>query len=255
MTIQPEDIDNPRLYSDLASWFHLLTAPEDYAEEAAFFTRLLREACDGQLVTVLELGSGGGNNASHMKANFKLTLTDISPEMLGLSRTINPELEHVEGDMRTLRLGREFDAVFVHDAVSYLTSEADLAAAMETAFLHTRPGGVVLLAPDHLKENFSPPYTSHGGHDGPDGRGIRYVEWTWDPDPNDTTHITEFAYLLRDVDGTTRVEKDRHMHGVFPRATWLRLLAEAAYVDVRAVPFEHSEVEPGSAETFVATRP
>jgi SAM-dependent methyltransferase len=250
-----EGESTPRLYSDLASWFHLLTAPEDYAEEAAFFTRLLREAASGPMKTVLELGSGGGNNASHMKADFDLTLTDISPEMLALSRTINPELEHIKGDMRTLRLGREFDAVFVHDAVSYITNEVDLAGAMETAVLHTRHGGVVLFAPDHLKENFNPPYTSHGGHDGPGGRGLRYVEWTWDPDPGDTTHITEFAYLLRDVDGTTRVEKDRHMHGVFPRDTWLRLLAEAGYADARAVPFEHSEVEAGTAETFLALRP
>jgi methyltransferase family protein len=182
-------------------------------------------------------------------------LTDISQEMLGLSRTINPELEHIEGDMRTLRLGREFDAVFVHDAVTYITSEDDLTATMETAFVHTRPGGVVLFAPDHLKENFNPPYTSHGGHDGADGQGIRYLEWTWDPDPDDTTHITHFAYLLRDADGSMRVEQDRHLHGVFPRDTWLRLLAGAGYVDARAVPFEHSDVEPGTAEIFLAVRP
>ena len=246
---------SPRLYSDLAAWFHLLTAPEEYAEEAAFFTRLLREHATGPIRTVIELGSGGGNNASHMKADFEMTLTDISPRMLALSRTINPELQHIEGDMRTLRLGREFDAVFVHDAVTYITSEADLAATMETAFVHTRPGGVVLFAPDHLKENFNPPYTSHGGHDGPDGRGIRYLEWTWDPDPEDTTHITHFAYLLRDADGSIRVEQDRHIHGVFTRDTWLHLLADAGYVGARSVPFEHSEVGPGTAEIFLASRP
>jgi len=35
--------------------------------------------------------------------------------MLELSRTINPELEHLVGDMRTIRLGRTFDAVLIHD--------------------------------------------------------------------------------------------------------------------------------------------
>ena len=67
--------------------------------------------------TLLELGSGGGNNASHLKARFNCTLTDISPDMLALSRTLNPECEHLEGDMRTLRLGRTFDVVFIHDAI------------------------------------------------------------------------------------------------------------------------------------------
>ena len=184
---------------------------------------------------MLELGSGGGNNASHMKAHFpQMTLTDLSEGMLELSRTINPELEHVQGDMRTLRLGREFDAVFVHDAVVYMTTEADLRAAIETAAVHCRAGGVALFAPDHLRENFAPS-TDHGGHDGEDGRGLRYLEWTWDPDPSDDTYTVDFAYLLREPDGTARVEQDRHLEGLFSRETWLRLLGTPASTADRAV--------------------
>ena len=121
------------MYSDLAPWFHLLTHPSDYADEAEFVTRVVDDVGDGQARTLLELGSGGGNNASHLKARFECTLTDISPEMLALSTTLNPECEHLEGDMRTLRLGRTFDVVFIHDAISYLTTEDDLRAAIETA--------------------------------------------------------------------------------------------------------------------------
>ena len=115
------------MYSDLAPWFHLLTHPSDYGDEAAFVTRVVDEVAIGDARTLLELGSGGGNNASHLKTRFTCTLTDISPEMLALSRSLNPECEHLEGDMRTLRLGREFDVVFIHDAISYLTTEEDLA--------------------------------------------------------------------------------------------------------------------------------
>lgn len=245
--------EEPKLYRELAGWFHLLTASEDYAEEAAFYSQKLTEACDRPPETVLELGSGGGNNASHMKARFQLTLSDLSPQMLELSRTINPACEHIRGDMRTLRLGREFDAVFVHDAVVYMTTEADLRAAMETAFVHCRRGGAALFAPDHLRELFKPPYTDHGGHDGEDGRGLRYLEWTTDPDPSDDTYTVDFAYLLREADGSVRVEHDRHVEGVFSRATWLRLLGEAGF-EARAMPFEHSELEAGSYEVFVAVK-
>ena len=38
--------------------------------------------------TLLELGSGGGNNASHLKARFECTLTDLSPDVLALRRSI-----------------------------------------------------------------------------------------------------------------------------------------------------------------------
>ena len=245
--------DNPKLYHELAEWFHLLTAPAEYAEEAEFYTRKLIEACDRPPRTILELGSGGGNNASHMKAKFEMTLTDLSQGMLELSRSLNPECEHIQGDMRTLRLGREFDAVFVHDAVVYMTTEEDLKAAIETAFVHCRRGGAALFAPDHVREKFKP-YTDHGGHDGEDGRGLRYLEWTWDPDPSDDTYTVDFAYLLREADGSVRVEKDRHIEGVFSRDTWLRLLTEAGFKAER-IAFDHSELDPGSYEIFVARKP
>lgn len=242
----------PRLYAELAGWFHLLTAPEDYAEEAAFYSGLLIDACRRPPVAVLELGSGGGNNASHMKARFRMTLTDLSPAMLRVSRELNPECAHVQGDMRHLRLSRQFDAVFVHDAVSYLTTEPDLDAAIRTAFMHCRPGGAALFVPDHVRESFRPS-TRHGGHDGPD-RGLRYLEWTWDPDPDDTMYTMDFAYLLRDRDGSVRVEQDRHVMGLFPRRTWLHMLEEAGF-DARAVPSSHSEDPTAAHEVFLATRP
>ena len=103
-----------------------------------------------------------------MKAHFRPTLVDASPGMLAVSRALNPECEHLEGDMRTVRLGRTFDRVFVHDAITYMTTEADLRAVLETAYVHCRPGGAALFAPDHLKENFAPS-TDCGGHDA-DGR-------------------------------------------------------------------------------------
>lgn len=130
----------PAIYDDLADWFHLLTAPADYVEEAGHVLALWRQAIDGPLATALELGSGGGNLASHLGGSIVMTLSDLSPAMVELSRTINPSLEHHVGDMRSLRLGRTFDAVLIHDAVMYLTTEADLRAAFDTAFVHCRPG-------------------------------------------------------------------------------------------------------------------
>jgi hypothetical protein len=77
--------------------------------------------------------------------------------------------------MRTVRLDHQFDAVFIHDAIVYMTTEADVRAAIETAFLHCRPGGAALFAPDHLRENFAED-TEHGGHDDDDeGRRLAAV--------------------------------------------------------------------------------
>jgi SAM-dependent methyltransferase len=240
-----------RLYSELAGWYHLLTAPEDYEEEAAEIVRLAEEAVDGELRTLLELGSGGGNNASHLKRRLACTLTDVSEEMLELSRGLNPECEHRAGDMRTLRLGRTFDLVLVHDAVVYMTTEADLRAALETAFVHTRPGGVAIFLPDATRETLREG-TSTGGHDG-DGRALRYLEWTHDPDPGDSTYEVDYLVALREGDAPVRVVHDRHVEGVFARGDWLAWLREAGF---EAAAHELSVEDATEGWTaFVARRP
>lgn len=216
-----------KLYDEFAEWWPIFSQPADYEAEAEFFHRLLAEACTPAPHTVLELGSGGGNNASHLKAHYAMTLADVSPRMLAVSRTLNPECEHLEGDMRTLRLSRTFDAVFVHDAIMYMTSERDLRAALRTAAAHCRAGGAALFAPDFVRESFVAG-TELGGRDG-QGRSLRYLEWTFDPDPADTSYVVDFAILLRDERGETRAVHDRHVEGLFSRADWLRLLREVGF--------------------------
>jgi SAM-dependent methyltransferase len=256
MSESANDDDQLPLYTELAPWFHLLTAPEDYELEARHALDVLADTIGEPPRTVLELGSGGGNSASHMKAHATLTLTDLSEQMLELSRTINPEVEHVRGDMRTLRLdGRTFDAVFVHDAISYLLTEPDLRATFETAFAHLRPGGAAIFEPDITREAYADA-THHDGHDGADGRGLRYVQWRTDPDPSDTWYVDEFAILLHEADGTSRIAHDVHRLGMFPRATWFERLEDVGFVDVRAVTSPYADEEEGvGAESFVGRRP
>ena len=228
-------------------------AGREYAEEAAFYRTTLRNAARHPIETILELGSGGGNNASHMKQHYnEMVLVDLSRDMLAMSRTLNPELEHHQGDMRTVRLGRQFDAVFVHDAVCYMTTESDLRKAIETAFVHCRPGGVALFCPDYIRENFERrhrPWRRRRRR-----AGMRWLAWQWQRDPNDTTYFVDYAYLLRERDGSVHVEHDRHVEGLFPRDTWLRLFSDVGFTHT-VLPFEHSDLEPGKHEVFVCVRP
>jgi hypothetical protein len=102
----------------------------------------------------------------------------------------------------------------------YATTPADVQATLRTAAVHCRPGGTVVVLPDHVRETFAPA-TDHGGHDAADGRGLRYLEWTWDPDPGDCTYIVDYAFLLRTADGRITVAHDRHIEGLFARSEWL----------------------------------
>ena len=242
-----------KLYDELSSWWPLMSPTAEYIEEAAFYIRALQRASGRPPESLLELGSGGGHNAFHMKRHLsEMVLVDVSPGMLGMSRLLNPELEHHLGDMRTVRLERQFDAVFVHDAICYMASESDLRKAIQTAFVHTRPGGVALFCPDYITENFETG-TDHGGHDA-GTRGMRWVEWRWDPDPDDTSYVVDYAYLLRETDGSVHAEHDRHVEGLFPRADWLRWLKDAGFQPA-VVPLELTEVDTQTLEIFVCLTP
>ena len=217
---------NPLLYDELVPWYWLIDPPADHADEAACYSELLASAGVPAGGTLLELGAGAGNNAHYLKARYRCTLSDLSQSMLDLSRQQNPDCEHVAGDMRSLRLPRLFDAVLVHDAVSYMTTRAELLAAMTTAFAHTKPGGVALFAPDYFTETFAERDALHRGDDGK--RSLRCLEWAWDPDPNDERFRVEYAFLLRDGQ-ELRAVHDRHDEGLFTSDTWLELLRLAGF--------------------------
>lgn len=234
----------PRLYDDFADWWPIMSDPADYDEEAVLYREALEQVGGSGIREVLELGSGGGNNASHLKLHYRMTLVDRSPGMLAVSRELNPECEHVEGDMRTVRLGRVFDAVFVHDAIVYMTTEEDLRSVLETAFVHTKSGGVALFVPDHTAETFEP-RAGTGGHDRGD-RSMRYLEWTYDPDPDDSTYACAFAYLFREKDGPVRTVFEEHEMGLFPHETWIRLIGDVGF-ESRTVAC-HSTFEPPRVE-------
>jgi SAM-dependent methyltransferase len=216
-----------RLYDELAEWWPVFSPSRAYRSETTHFARVLRKATRPPPRTLLELGSGGGNSASHLKTQFEMTLVDISPRMLRVSRRLNPECRHVKGDIRTVRLGRIFDAVFVHDAICHMTTEADLLAVMRTAYEHCRPGGAALFVPDFVRETFVEG-TDEGGSDGERG-SVRFLQWIFDPDPADTTYEIDFAILIRDKAGRVRVEHDHHVQGLFRRARWLRLLRDVGF--------------------------
>jgi SAM-dependent methyltransferase len=212
-----------KLYTELAEFWPQMSGPEEFKHEAALFKRVLTKSIKPAPRTLLELGGGSGFVASHLKSRFKMTLVDLSPRMLAISRGLNPELEHLEGDIRTLRLRRTFDAVFVHDSIAHMLTQKDLKAAIKTAFVHCRPGGTALFVPDETRESFVPA-ADHGGQG-----NLRYVQWTTDPNPRDTTILVDFGILIRDEHGEARVVHERQNHGLFARAVWLRLLSDVGF--------------------------
>ena len=172
--------------------------------------------------------------------------------MLRVSKALNPECTHVRGDMRTVRLRRLFDAIFIHDAIDYMVTLEQLRQAIRTAFIHCRPGGVALFVPDWTRERFRPS-TSHGGHDS--GRkGLRYLEWTLDPDPDDGQYSFYMSYLLREGKRVRQIGPDEHKCGLFSEGEWLRVIGQAGF-RAQKLRYDHSDFANHIHFMFLGVKP
>lgn len=242
------------IYHDLTPWYRLLDPPGDHAAEAALYRAAFDRVVAPPAESLLELGSGAGHNALFLKEAYTCTLADPSEPMLGLSRELNPACEHVRGDMRTVRLGRTFDAVLIHDAIVYMHTTEDLRAAAETAYVHLRPGGAAIFAPDCVRETFRESSDDHEGVDGE--RAMKCLAWMWDPDPSDTQYTVDYAFLLRSGN-EVRAVHDRHIEGLFDEATWQRVLSEVGFaVEPLDRPLDPEEKDGGYTDrVFLGLRP
>ena len=236
----------PRLYGDLAWLWPLLSPPEHYEAEAAvligWIERYVQRDGDARL-SVLELGAGGGHTLVYLADRFDCTAVDLSEPMLENCKRLVPRAETVVGDMRTVRLGRQFDAVFIHDAIDYMLSEDNVRKTLATAAAHLRPGGLCVVAPTYTRENFIDGDVADDGTT-TDSEELTYFTFVHDPDPADDMFEMILLYLIRDKQSRqVEVVEDRHTCGLFADSQWLQWMADAGFdveqnvVDVDEVPW------------------
>jgi len=226
-----ETIVKEKLYSDLAWIWPVMSPPEDYIDEVNFFFKLIDKYAKQQTITVLNLGCGGGHIDKTLKTRFDITGVDKSEAMLELARRLNPEATYIPGDMRNVRLGKLFDIVLVHDAISYMLTEEDLQAVFETAHAHLKPGGLFLTVVEETPETFKQNKVVHYTHS-QNGLEITSVEYFHDLDTTNTTYRIVFVYYIKQ-NNNLRVEVDNHTCGIFPLNTWYRTLKAADFEDIQ----------------------
>ena len=244
----------PRLYDDLAWLWPLWGDPDgDYAEWCEHVVRLVRQYGSGSLDTLLDIGCGGGKNAFNLKRHFKVTGIDLSPAMLELARTANPECTFIQADMRRMDLRRQFDCILMDDSIAYMATRKDLAAAFQCAYDHLRSGGVMVVSPDETKETFQQNRTrvSHAEAKAkPESLDVVFVENDYDPDPSDDQFEFTLICLIR-KDGRLRLEADCHVLGLFPLEVWPTTLRSAGFEVHQEAPVMPDTVQP----VFVCVKP
>jgi len=251
----------PRLYADLAYLWPILSPPEHYEAEAQTLRRLIDAhfgggPAAGARRSILELGAGGGHTLCHLAEDFDCVATDLAEPMLANCRALIPGIDARVGDMRTMRLGRTFDVVLVHDAIDYMTTAEDAQAALDTVAAHLSPGGVAFIAPTYTRETFVDGEVADDGTT-TDAAELTYFTFVHDPDPADDQIEMILLYLIRphprnqgEGDSSRQVEvvEDRHVCGLFSNADWLAMIGRAGLAG------ELAEQACGAWSLFVATQ-
>ena len=131
------------VFAAYSKYYDLLYRDKDYPGEARYIHELVTKHRPGAR-TVLDLGCGTGRHAQLLaERDYQLTGVDLSEEMLKVARESGPQLSFVQGDVRSVRLGKTFDVVLsLFHVMSYQTTNADLRAALSTVREHLAPGGL-----------------------------------------------------------------------------------------------------------------
>jgi SAM-dependent methyltransferase len=210
-------------YNELAWTEDLLADPADYEDEVAGYVELIKRHSTHTPGTLLHLGCGAGGYDSVFKHHFAVTGVDISRGMLDKARLRHSDVEYIEGDMRTVHLGREFDAVAIPDSIDYMGSLPELRMAIETAVAHLRPGGVLLVV-GKTRETFRGNNFAYTGEQ--EDLHVTLLENNYINRYRPDTYEATLVYLIRRR-GELSIHTECHVLGLFSQGAWEKVFSEA----------------------------
>lgn len=203
-------------YNDLAWTEDWVADPAEYEHEVMVYVDLIKGAAAEPPRTLLHLGSGAGGHDTIFKRHFAVTGVDLSVGMLNKARQAHPDVEYFEGDMRTIRLNRQFDAVAIPDSIDYMASQEDLQQAIQTAVTHLKTGGVLLVVAK-TEEIFRNNNFAYSGERA--GIHVTVLENNFINPFRPHTYEATLVYLIR-RQGELTIHTDHQVLGLFPQALW-----------------------------------
>lgn len=227
-------------------------AGKDYERECDLLEEAFGRFASGSVRTVLDLGAGTGNHAlTLVRRGYELVGVDLAGEMVEIARRKAAEegleIDFREGDLRTVRLHREFDAALLMFAVlGYQRTDDDVRSALATARAHVRSGGVLVLdlwhGPAVLAE---PPEDRHRTIPTPEGELSRSVSSELDAE----RHLCTVRYRL---EGAGRDAVETHVMRFYFPGELAAFLSGAGFELVTLAAFGDLD-RPASTDSWTAT--
>ena len=190
---------------------------KDYAAEAARIHDLIEKYKQSAGNTLLDVACGTGTHAGLLARHYSVTGTDVNTAMLKVARKKHPEIRFLQGDMRALDLGRQFDIITcLFSAIGYMRTKADLQKAAKSMSRHLLPGGVLLVEPWFSPGQWTVGRVSTLFVDKPD---IKIVRMTHSGKKGKIS-LLEFEYLVGTLKGIERLS-EHHEFGMFTHEEYM----------------------------------
>ena len=145
------------MYAKSAEIYDLLYSSKDYAGETKKLLRFLRGRFRPPGLRLLETGCGTGLYLEQLRKHFDIEGLDISPEMVAAARRRLPGVPIHIGDFGEFDLDREFDVIVcLFSSIGYARNLRGLSRAIARMAAHLAPGGILVVEPWFLPENYHP---------------------------------------------------------------------------------------------------
>jgi len=213
-------------YNDLAWTEDWLANPEEHKDEVMLYIDLIKSNSISSPSTLLHLGCGAGGHDTYFKQHFTITGVDLSKGMLKIARDRHPEIEYIEGDMRTIKLDRQFDVIVIPDSIDYMVSEESLLQVITNSVFHLKTGGILLIVAK-TQETFHNNNFSYSGEK--DDVSVTLLENNYINTYSPNTYEATFMYLIRKR-GQLSIHTENQILGLFPQAIWEKMFIKAGLV-------------------------
>jgi ubiquinone/menaquinone biosynthesis C-methylase UbiE len=212
------------LHGKLAKYYDKVYSFKDYLDEAVRLQNLIIKYLESGGNSLLDVACGTGLHLKHLKDDFSCTGVDASKSMLKIARKNAKGVTFKEADMKTLRLGKQFDVITcLLSSIGYVKTAASLEKTIRNFSKHLKKGGLTLIEPSHAKSVYvsgEPRITTYDRKDAKIAR-INYANF------RQTTAVLNMHILIAERGKDAKYFVDKHELGLFGINNTLRIMKAA----------------------------
>jgi len=212
------------LHNKLAKYYDRVYSFRDYLDEAVRLQNLIIKYLESGGNSLLDVACGTGLHLKHLKDDFSCTGVDISKSMLRIARKNAKGVTFKEADMKTLRLGKQFDVIVcLLSSIGYVKTPASLEKTIWNFSKHLKKGGLALIEPSHAKSVYvigEPRITTYDWRDAKIARvNVTKIR--------QATAVLTMHILIAERGKDAKYFVDRHELGLFGINSTLRIMKAA----------------------------